>query len=184
MARAKEQVPAEPFVRWLNERLAFWATRCNGDVNGAAQLLAKEIGWDKMGSDGGVRNLYRYRKQMRGSSGGGRKFDVPTETFGRPAVEEALHCAGVRLGELYPYEALVDEFQMEYDVQRDQARVLADAWIERMWQTAWRDVGRFTLPEHRPRRYCAPCKRTTRAFAGCCEECMAPDKLRLLAAVA
>lgn len=185
MARPRtDQVPAAPFAQWLNERLAHHTKRCGGDLNSATVALTFECGWSTQKD--GARKLFRYRKQMRSTSFGkaDRKGEVKSDTFPRQCVEEALHHAGLRLGDLYPYEALVDEFQMEYEVPRDQARVLADAWIERTWHTAWQDVGRFTLPEYRPRRYCAACKRTTRVFAGCCEECMAPDRARILAAVA
>lgn len=181
MARAKDQIPAEPFVRWLNERFAWWAVKCGGDVNSAALKLAKEIGWDeKCRTDGGVRNLYRYRKQLRGTSkkerGKNVKIDIPTDTFSRLVVEEALHRAGVPFGEVYPYESIVDEFQMEYDIPRLDAERLADAWVEQAWMTAWEREGRYVVPEKRPEHYCGSCRRTTRKFVGVCEECMAPVK--------
>jgi hypothetical protein len=181
MARAKEQIPAAPFAEWLNERFAIWARRCEGDINVAARMVAKEIGWDKKSvTEGGVRNLYRYRKQMCGTSkvvdGKTIKYDRPTETFSRWVVQEALNHAGVPIAEVYPYEALVDEFQAEYDIPRVEARRLADAWIEQAWTSAWEEKGRYVAPAKRPSHYCGSCKRTTRKFVGVCEECMAPVK--------
>lgn len=181
--RGTEYVPAPPFADWLNHRLGVIAARVS-NLEDACAHLASEMGWTNVSTQAGVRKLYRFRHKLMSSSVNGKKGDVPTDVFTRASVEEALNHVGIRLGELYPYEALVDEFVWEYEVPRDQAFRLADEWIERTWQTAWQDVGRFALPEHRPTRYCSDCKHTTRVFAGVCEECMSPDRLRILKAVA
>lgn len=181
--RGTEYVPAAPFAEWLNQRLGEIAAASN-ELQDACAILAAEVGWTDNSVQAGIRKLYRFRHQLMSGSVKCKKGDYPTDVFTRSSVEEALNRAGLRLGELYPYEALVDEFAAEYAVPRDQAQQLADAWIERTWHTAFQDVGRFVLPEHRPRRYCPDCKVTTRVFAGVCEECMAPDKPRILKAVA
>jgi hypothetical protein len=102
MPKAEEHVPAEPFVRWLNQRLAVLAKRSRGDVNMAVIALARECGWAHSSSDGGVRRLYRFRKQRRSTSRGGIKQDIETTTFPRDTVEEALFAAGVAFEDLYP----------------------------------------------------------------------------------
>lgn len=119
MARKYEQVPAAPFARWLNKRFAYWAVRAKGDVNEAAALLADEIGWGTKGADGGVRTLFRYRKQLKGSSkivnGRRVKVDVPTDLFRRLVVEEALFSAGVPFEDLYPDIAARETVELEPD---------------------------------------------------------------------
>ena len=179
-------VPAAPFSRWVNERIAYWERRVGSDA--ALARLCAEIGWT---GDAGMRRLYRYRRQLSESYVGKSKKrnhrGVPivklAETFSRKVVEEALHHADVRLGEVYPYEALIDEFQMEYNTTRDQAQRLADAWIEGTWRTAWENVGLFVAEEDRPRAYCAECRETTRLFAGTCGACGSPNVQSLVAAV-
>lgn len=173
MARRSEQIPAAPFARWLNERYGQLAAQDGHDLNTACQALARELGWTDISADAGVRKLWRLRKQLAASSVKGRKCEVPTDTFSRQVVIEALHHAGVPLGDLYPYEAIVDEFQLEYDVPLTEARRLADAWCEQAWKKAWEQEGRYVLPEKRPSHYCGSCRRTTRKFVGVCEECMA-----------
>jgi hypothetical protein len=180
--KGTEYVPAAPFADWLNQRLGEIAS--GTELEEACAILAEEVGWSDTSKQAGIRKLYRFRHQLMSGSVGSVKKERPTDVFTRRSVEEALNHAGLRLGELYPYEALVDEFVMEFAVPRDQGYELADAWIERTWHTAFQDVGRFVLPEHRPHRYCSDCRRTTRVFAGVCEECMAPDKPRILKAVA
>lgn len=186
--KGTEYVPAAPFADWLNKRLGQIAAGFDDSATvkyeRACAILAAEVGWTDVSVQAGIRKLYRFRHCLMSSIKNGKKGDVPTDMFTRASVEEALNRAGCRLGELYPYEALVDEFVWEFEVPRDQARELADAWIERTWHTAFEDVGRFKLPEHRPTRYCVDCHRTTRVFAGVCEECMAPDKPRILKAIA
>jgi hypothetical protein len=176
MAKKSEQIPAAPFTRWLNERLGQLVAQGNVDLNSACRALARELGWTDISVDAGTRKLWRLRKQLSASSANGKKCEIPTETFSRQVVIEALHHAGVPLGELYPYEAIVDEFQLEYDVPLDQARRLADAWVEQAWRKVWEREGRYMMPAQRPELYCGCCKRTTRKFVGVCEECMAPVK--------
>jgi hypothetical protein len=182
-------VPAEPFAQWLNARLAHWRERV-GDDRGAVTALCNELGWD---GESGTRRAYRMRHQLAESAIGrkkqpgvsGRRTITHAEFFARSTVEEALHRAGVRLGEVYPREALVDEFVMEYLVPRDQAVRLADAWVERTWQTVWEKVGLFVNEEDRPSCYCRACKRTTRLFMGTCDSCgvaHAPSVVSALAA--
>lgn len=100
MAKGMEQVPAKPFADWLQTRFAEWSTRSAEDP---ARALSKELGWP---GDAGVRRLFRYRRQQRGTSGstpsGERwKADIHTDTFPRVAVEDALHMAGVEFDSLY-----------------------------------------------------------------------------------
>lgn len=186
MARATERLPSRPFADWLNERIARWEARLGGEA--ALKKVCDEIGWT---DDAGMRRLYRYRRMLSESTRGKSKqrgvrgvtFVTITDSFARQPVEEALHHAGVRLGELYPYEALLDEFQMEYGVPRDQATRLADSWIEATWQTVWAKVGLFVSEEDRPRLYCRECKVTTRVYMGACESCGNPCSAQIVAAV-
>jgi hypothetical protein len=178
MAPRSELIPAAPFAQWLNQRFGELAAQEDSDLNSACVRLAKELGWTDVSVEAGERKLYRFRKQMRAGSrivkGKVKKGDFPTEVFSRQVVVEALHHAGVPLGDVYPYEAVVDEFQMEYDVPLSEARRLADAWIEQAWTSVWEREGRYQLPAQRPSHYCGACKRTTKRFVGVCEECMAP----------
>jgi hypothetical protein len=181
-------VAAKPFADWLNARLAYWRERAGDE--GAVTALCQELGWD---GQSGTRRALRMRQQLA-ESAIGRKNKQPgvygtrtvthADYFARRTVEEALHRAGVRLGELYPYEALVDEFTMEYLVPRDQAMRLADAWIERTWQTVWEEAGLFVNEEDRPSCYCRACKRTTRLFMGTCDSCGVAHAPSMIAAAA
>ena len=192
----KNTVPAEPFAGWLNHRYAEIARSGAPD---AAISLCREVGWikdeaEKTQAETAKRRLYRFRHmngetyvgrtdQRRHELGSrGKRKAIKIDAFPRDIVEEALHCAGVHLGELYPYEALVDEMMMEYIVPRDQAARLADAWIDRVWQTTWERVGLYVVPSDRPRAYCRGCSKTTSVFMGVCEECCAPVESVLVAA--
>lgn len=193
----KESLPSEPFAAWLNERVAYWERRLgfddgkhtrNDEVTPLARVC-QEVGWPE--SDSGYRRLYRMRHRLAESAIGkkngkripGMRTVAETESFSRWTVQDALHHAGVQLGELYPYEALVDEFATEYLVPRDLAGRLADAWIETTWQTVWRRVGLFVSEEARPQCYCRACKRTTRLFMGSCDACGAEHTASMVAAV-
>lgn len=186
MQSTTDVVPAAPFSRWINDRVDYWERRLGGEA--ALARFCAEVGWP---GEGGMRKLYRYRRQIMESYVGKNKArgerGTPVvklaEVYKRKVVEEALHHAGVRLGEVYPFEALIDEFQMEYVTTRDQARRLADAWIESTWRTAWENVGLFVAEEDRPRAYCAECRLTTRLFVGACGECGSPNVQSLVAAV-
>lgn len=207
MGKLKDPIPAKPFADWLNHRYEQLAKQqrltqrfdTSKAELGAKSMLCRELGWPE--TDTGLRRLHRFRAMISESAVGrkdqnvkykrsgeqgprGTRKVVPAETFSRQMVEEALHHAGIRLGEIYPYEALVDEMQMEYLVPRDQAVRLADAWIERVWQTVWQQVGLYVTPDERPRAYCRSCAATTAKFMGVCEECCAPVEPVLVAAAA
>lgn len=193
----QDAIPSGPFAAWLNERVEFWTRRLDfgdrrmplqGEVSPTAKVC-REVGWPD--NETGIRRLYRMRHQL-GESAVGRKNDKPgsgrrvvthTSMFNRRTVEEALHHAGVGLGELYPYEALIDEFAVEYNVPRDQARRLADGWIDSTWRAVWETAGLFVSEESRPQVYCRECKRTTRLFMGVCDSCGNPYAPPLVAAV-
>jgi hypothetical protein len=110
--RPVEQIPSAPFARWLNEQLARLSGREHGDIQAAILSLAYECGWHGA-NDGGVRKLYRFRKQLRSSSLNGRKQDIPTVTFPRAPVEDALFCAGVPFEDVYPEIAAREQVLLE-----------------------------------------------------------------------
>lgn len=193
----REGIPAEPFARWLNERIDYWTKRLDfadrrvpveGELSPIV-TVCRELGWPEDAT--GVRRVYRMRHQLadsaigkkNGQPGTGVRTVQHTPEFNRRTVEEALHHAGIRLGELYPHEALVDEFAMEYLVPRDLAARLADAWIEKTWQAVWQQVGLFVSEEDRPQCYCRECKRTTKLFVGACDSCGAEHSASMVAAV-
>jgi hypothetical protein len=197
MGGFSEWLPAAPFAQWLNQRVAYWEnhpyrkaaneTTNTGDTSPTGQVCY-EIGW--LDDATSQRRLYRMRHQLSESSTGRRRGETPgirkttqTERFNRRVVEEALHHAGVLLSELYPYEALIDEFVAEYLVPRDLAQRLADEWIEATWQAVWNRVGLFVTEEDRPRCYCRSCKKTTRLFMGTCGECGAVHAASVVAAI-
>src|SRR5687767_11246626 len=111
MAARREPVPAWPFSEWLNDRAAYWVVRVGGrDQDAALRHVAGECGWP---GNSGLRKLYRYRYQQRSTSvrdeRGRRKSDIPTITFPRDVVEEALHHAGEDFAGLFVGYA--DRFQ-------------------------------------------------------------------------
>jgi hypothetical protein len=123
-----EMVPAEPFSDWLNQRVAYWATRLDGaggheGETGPAAHVCQEVGWWgslKRERDTGIRKLYRFRtrhseKTVGRVKGGGRGVIVKVEAteFPRDVVEEALHHAGVLFEELYPGIAAAEEVMLE-----------------------------------------------------------------------
>jgi hypothetical protein len=183
-------IPAAPFAKYLNDRVAHWENRLeDGAIPGAQARVLMELGWT---GQTGERRLYRMRYCISETAKGrktkkgiqGVRAVGTANVFTRRVVEEALHHAGVRLGEVYPYEALIDEFQMEYLVPRDQATRLADAWVESTWQTVWENLGLFVDETARPSCYCRACKRTTRLFMGTCDSCGASHPASMVAAVA
>ncbi len=100
-----EQIPAQPFVDWLNDRYAryraahehMWHMSGRTDPDAVLPLsplkrLAADLGWGGLAAD---RIVYRYRHGRDG-------MDRPTETFRRATVEDALEHAGLRLEDVYP----------------------------------------------------------------------------------
>ena len=108
----KDEIPFEPFQRWLNERMTYHQAcyekerRWTPDLNplGPVARMLEEIGWED--SDTTARKLYRWRmgtsdcrpegKSGPRISGTPRKRGLP-----RAEVEDALHTAGVDFYELY-----------------------------------------------------------------------------------
>lgn len=146
-----EMVPAEPFARWLNQRLAWWEKRAliesvvkpsRGDVGslGPMQCLLLEIGWSL---DSGPRKLYRYRSLRRETTIGksprrgirGIAVVKPMLECQRAIVEEALHHAGVPFSDLYP------------------------------------DIAAAEAVEPEPQRWCPMCDEQTTPIGGCCPWC-------------
>src|SRR4051812_10610355 len=145
----RERVPAEPFARWLNQRLAWWekeaplevvkVSQANGSL-GPIQCLLLEIGWPL---DKGPRRLYRYRRLRSETSVGrnlrqGKRGTLAVKLqreFPRDVVEDALDHAGVLFGDLYP------------------------------------DIVAAEAVEPEPRRWCPTCAEMTTPIGGCCPWC-------------
>lgn len=109
--RASEHVPAEPFVRFLNERYAELAAKHAGNLAHATLALIEELGWSHQ--KGAERKLYRVRKSLICSSKDGRKGEFPSDRFARPLVEEALFNAGVPFSDVYPGIAASEDVELE-----------------------------------------------------------------------
>lgn len=108
MARHVERVPAQPFIDWLEQRLACYEAyeHCPSHPvsprpsTGPLAKLAEECGWGT--GDAGIRKLYRFRHSLKSGLVDGEKKDTRTDTFARDIVEDALHHAGVPFVLVYP----------------------------------------------------------------------------------
>lgn len=112
-----EYVPAKPFADWIEERIRFYDRQQPGTPlthRDSASRVARDLGWgDK---ESGARKLYRYRhclKTMKRGSRYGRSFDVPTDKFPRPPIEDALFRAGVDFYSVYPEYAHERDIELE-----------------------------------------------------------------------
>lgn len=117
----REEVPAEPFARWLNERYEYWEQRCRYiDTSRPGEhptsRVCQEIGWE---GETGVRRLWRYRHRLSETAKGrtrtsrGTRVLLTMQTFPRDVVEDALHHADVMFMELYPDIAAAEELDLE-----------------------------------------------------------------------
>jgi hypothetical protein len=127
-----EVIPAEPFARWLNERVEYWV-RCygveegrrmgelaDGITAGPCLRVVHECGWT---ADAGLRRLHRMRRQLREDRVGrqqrqgikGTPVVGHTDWFERHTVEDALFHAGVPFGDLYPEIAAAEDVALEPD---------------------------------------------------------------------
>jgi hypothetical protein len=116
MAGYRERLPIGPFMDWINERFeryeAEFRDEYAGHNVGPADRLATELGLSR---ENGPRQILRWRKGLATGSRDGVKGDYPTETYGRPPVEEALRNVGIPLEQLYPeLESEGDEFFERY----------------------------------------------------------------------
>jgi hypothetical protein len=115
-----DRIPCAPFQQWIENRIAFhekqWefgGEKCAG--SDALQRTAFDLGLS-------LRRLNGYRRGVKSAkpNGHGRATkEVPTDTFSREAVEEALWCAGVFLWEVY----LEADFPALYEVTDDEEAV-------------------------------------------------------------
>jgi hypothetical protein len=113
----REWVPAEPFARWLNERVTYWE---QSSKDAALRKVLEEIGWTDYSVEAGLRRLFRMR-YMRLESAHGRKKGVSrgvpfvgrVDQFRRSIVEDALHNAGVLFADLYPEIAAAEDVLLE-----------------------------------------------------------------------
>lgn len=111
-ATIRDPIPSNPFMRWLNDRIA----------ESSMPIVAELIGWDGQSPESGCRRLYRYRygrsETNRGGKDGrkGKACVVPQTHFERAVVENALHHAGWELTDVYPaemYPALYEDIPLE-----------------------------------------------------------------------
>lgn len=109
--RAGLEIPAAPFVEFLNARFADLERSENGS---SAEALAEQLGWGA--SEAGVRRLNRHRNGLRAGSDDGAKGDFPTDTYPLAIVQDALEQIGQPIAELYPQLAAAEEVSLEAEV--------------------------------------------------------------------
>lgn len=118
MARQKENVPVGPFMELLNEWVEHYRAIFPGSsaekTSAAIRKVAEDLGWE---GEPGMRKLYRYRRGLKSTRNRrtAPNREIPTGTFPRATVEDALHRAGVDFYSIYP------EFSHERDIELEPA---------------------------------------------------------------
>lgn len=101
--RGGEQLlPARPFSRWVNERLAELERR--PDIEDPDAELARQL------SNIDTRHLYRFKRQTASRRQNGHEAELPTLTFTREMVERCLRDSAVGIWEIYP--GIDDEIEL------------------------------------------------------------------------
>jgi hypothetical protein len=105
--KVKEPVPAGPFQRHIENRVAYFASIGEEPT----MSVCREFGWSTTEHpESGLRRLYRFRygksDSRRGRKNGSPGVPVKMEwsVYERAVVEDALHCSGFGLEDLYPRE--------------------------------------------------------------------------------
>lgn len=177
-----QQVPARPFADLLNERVTAIELTIEADVakrhGKAVATVAAQFGWDGIN---GVRKLYRYRHQQRGTSrrrasgealgrkGVFRSVDVHTDTYPRDTVEDALHYAGL------DFTALYLDYAARLEGRRGSGRDVL-VFISSYWDIADELVAPVEVAEE----WCAHCQEVTlRDQRGDCHWCAGAREFKL-----